>query len=142
MTSHLKKNDPEKARQYFADKLAFTTGPVELSRSLKNNTGLTVIDVRESDDYAKGHIPGDINLPHDKWDTLQGLKKDAVNVLYCYSQVCHLGATAAVQFAGKGYPVMELEGGFDGWQEHGLEIEKAETSQKGRHLSESAPVGR
>ena len=26
------KNDPEKARAYFADKLAFTTGPIELDR--------------------------------------------------------------------------------------------------------------
>ena len=31
-TTTLKKNDPESARQYFAHKLAFTTGPVELDR--------------------------------------------------------------------------------------------------------------
>ena len=33
-------------------------------------------------------------------------------------------AKAAVKFSGMGYPVMELEGGFDEWKEHGLKIEK------------------
>lgn len=36
-----------------------------------------------------GHIPGAINLPRDRWHTLDGLRKDQTNVLYCYSQVCH-----------------------------------------------------
>lgn len=46
------------------------------------------------------------------------------NVLYCYSHVCHLAATAAVEFATAGHPVMELEGGFDTWKDYGMDIEK------------------
>ena len=38
--------------------------------------------------------------------------------------VCHLAAAAAVEFAGNGYPVMELEGGFRVWQEGEFDIEK------------------
>ena len=37
--------------------------------------------------------------------------------------ICRL---AARKFAGMGYPVMELEGGFDEWKGHDLEIEIAE----------------
>ena len=125
MTMELRKNDPEKARQYFADKMAFTTGPVELDRNLKERANLTVVDVRAAEDYAKGHIPGAVNLPKDKWGTLNGLRKDSLNVLYCYSHVCHLAATAALEFASKGYSVMEMDGGFEAWKEHDLEIEKA-----------------
>jgi rhodanese-related sulfurtransferase len=44
--------------------------------------------------------------------------------LYCYSHVCHLAATAAVLFASKGYPVMELEGGWRWWKNDGFDIEK------------------
>jgi 3-mercaptopyruvate sulfurtransferase SseA len=44
-------------------------------------------------------------------------------VLYCYSQVCHLAATVAIRLAGEGYPVKELEGGFEGWKEHDLPVE-------------------
>jgi rhodanese-related sulfurtransferase len=83
-----------------------------------------MVDVRAAEDYAEGHIPGAISLPKDKWNALSGLRKDKVNVLYCYSQVCHLAATAALEFASKGYPVMELEGGFRTWKEHEMDIEK------------------
>jgi hypothetical protein len=41
------------------------------------------------------------------------VRKDKLNVLYCYSGVCHLATSAAVEFAEKGYPVMEMEGGFN-----------------------------
>jgi rhodanese-related sulfurtransferase len=121
--------DPVKAREYFEDKITFTTGPVELDRMLKAHEDISVIDVRAEEDYSKGHVPGAINLPKERWDTLEGLSKDKVNILYCYSMVCHLAATAACEFAAKGFPVMELEGGFDEWREYGLEIE---TSSAGR----------
>jgi rhodanese-related sulfurtransferase len=127
MATVLKKNDPEKARQFFADKMAFTTGPIEVANNLKQGTDLVVIDVREEEDYRKGHVPGAINLPYDRWPTFDGLRKDALNVIYCYSPVCHLAAMAAVEFASKGYPVMELEGGFEAWKEKDLEIESDAT---------------
>src|SRR5512138_1849141 len=76
MATPLRKNDPEKARQYFADKMAFTTGPVEVSNNLKQGTDMIVVDVREPEDYRKGHVPGAFNLPYDRWSTLQGLNKD------------------------------------------------------------------
>ena len=63
MSTELKKNDPAQARQYFADKLAFTTGPVEVARNLKQ-ADIVVVDVREAEDYRKGHVPGAVNLPH------------------------------------------------------------------------------
>lgn len=115
--------DPAKAREYFEAKMAFTTGPVELERMMKNNE-VNVVDVRAAEDYAGGHIPGAVNLPKDHWHTLKGLRKDKINVLYCYSHVCHLAATAAIEFAGKGYPVMELEGGWRWWKSDGFTIEK------------------
>jgi rhodanese-related sulfurtransferase len=131
MANELKKNDPEKARQYFADKMAFTTGPVELARNLKQGHDIAVIDVRYEDDYRKGHIPGAVNLPPDRWATREGLRTDVLNVLYCYSHVCHLAATAAVEFAGKGYSVMEMDGGWEAWKENDLEIESEVSGSEG-----------
>ena len=58
-------HDPVKAKEFFEAKNAFTTGPVELERMLKShNNHATVVDVREAEDFAKGHIPGAVNLPH------------------------------------------------------------------------------
>ena len=140
MATALKKNDPEKARQYFENKMAFTTGPVEVANNLKQGTDLLVVDVREEEDYRKGHVPGAINLPYDKWSTLEGLRKEKLNVLCCYSAVCHLAATAAVEFAKAGYSVMEMDGGFEAWKENDLEIESEGKGDRQKQGSEPALV--
>jgi rhodanese-related sulfurtransferase len=119
-----KPNDPTKAREYFQDKMAFTTGPVELERMMNQQQDIVIVDVRAAEDYQAGHIPGAVNLPKDRWDSFEGLRKDKQNILYCYSIVCHLAATAAVKFAEAGYPVMELDGGWRSWSEHEMPVAK------------------
>ena len=123
MTTTALSRDPAKAKEFFEAKMACTTGPAELERMMKNNE-VNIVDVRAAEDYAKGHIPGAISLPKEQWSTRKGLRKDKTNVLYCYSIVCHLAATAAVEFAGHGYPVMELDGGWRWWQDDGYDIER------------------
>jgi rhodanese-related sulfurtransferase len=132
-------HDPAKARTYFEDKLAFTTGPVELNRWIKSEeNNLVVVDVRAAEDFAKGHIPGAVNVPKEKWDQPQGLDQAKTNVVYCYSQQCHLAANACARFAASGYPVMELEGGYDAWKEHELEIEEDSAN---RFKTSAQPLG-
>ena len=103
--------------------MAFTTGPIELERMILKNE-VNVVDVRAAEDYAEGHIPGAVDLPKDRWETLEGLRRDKLNVLYCYSHVCHLAAAAGVEFSDKGFSVMEMDGGMRAWREHELDIEK------------------
>ena len=131
MQEMAKIQDPQKARAYFENKVAFTTGPMELSHQLESR-GVNIVDVRQAEDYEKGHIPGAINLPHGTWDNPRNLAKDKTNVVYCYSQQCHLAAQACVAFASKGFPVMELEGGFEVWEQHDLPIEEGSGSQMRR----------
>lgn len=109
------RNDTEAATDFFAEKLAFTLGPVELKKMLEDKK-VKLIDVRRIEDYTEGHIPGAISIPKsDLAEKLTLLSKDDVHVVYCYNQQCHLGAAAALVLAKSGYPVMELEGGFDVW---------------------------
>lgn len=123
-SSTLQVQDPGGSRAYFENKLAFTTGPVELDRLIKSGDNhFTVVDVRAAEDYAKGHIPGAINLPDGTWERPAGLSKDKTNIVYCYTIVCHLAAKACVAFARQGFPVMELDGGFETWKEYELDIE-------------------
>lgn len=115
--------DTQQARDWFAQKVAFTTGPFEVDAMLRRGEKITVVDVRFPTDYLKGHVPGAINLPKGKWHTLQGLRRDRPTVVYCYSQTCKLAAEAAVEFAQNGYPVIEMDGGFDAWVANRLSIQ-------------------
>ena len=118
------KSNAAKAKQFFGDKMTFTTGPVEISHQIEKRADVVIIDVREAKDFKKGHVPGAISLPQEKWSKCAGLRRDAMNIIYCYAQNCHMGAHAAMQFAAKGYSVMEMDGGFESWKEHGLQIAK------------------
>jgi len=110
--------DTRSAHAYFKAKMAFTTGPAELQRAIDNNE-VNVVDVRAAKDFAEGHIPGSVSLPRPAWEHTSALSKDKPNVLVCYSPVCHLAPHAALLFSEQGYPVMELEGGWREWLQHG-----------------------
>ena len=123
-------HSPERAKAYFEDKLAFTTGPVELDKWIKSGeNNLVIVDVREPEDFTKGHLPGALSVPREEWGNPQGLSRDKTNVVYCYSQQCHLAANACAQFAAKGFPVMESDGGFAVWKEHDLDIEETSANR-------------
>ena len=123
--------NPEDAKRYFKDKICLTTGPAEVKSFRESGEDFVLVDVRAAEDFAKGHPPGAVSLPRDQWDTYAGLQKDKVNILFCYSEVCHLAAKAALKFATKGYPVMEMDGGFEAWQENELDTEKGGGSRMG-----------
>lgn len=118
--------DLEKAREYFAAKIAFTTGPHELNGANKGD--ITIVDLRFPSDYKQAHIPGAVNLPKGKWNRPAGLSREKLNVLYCYSQTCHLAAEAALELAAQGYRVAEMEGGFEAWQKSNFAVESREVA--------------
>ena len=115
--------NPTEARAYFAAKIAYTLGPYELDSRLREGDDIVVVDVRAVEDFTKSHIPGAVNLPEEQWPTAEGLRKESINVLYCYNEDCHLAATAAARWAGEGYPVMEMNGGFEAWKKNGFSVE-------------------
>jgi rhodanese-related sulfurtransferase len=117
--------DLQQAQEYFRNKLAFTTGVHELEGIVLQNKGdFRVIDVRFPADYARGHVPGAVNLPRGKWQNARGLSKTGSNYLYCYNQTCHLATEAAVELSRQGYRVVEVEGGWAAWEANGYRIEQ------------------
>lgn len=109
------RHNAKKAEEFFAEKLAYTLGPVELKKMVEDNK-IKLIDVRAKEDYDEAHIPQAISIPKAELkDKLSMLSKDDVHAVYCYNQQCHLGAAAAFTLAVNGYFAMELEGGFNVW---------------------------
>jgi rhodanese-related sulfurtransferase len=114
----------QRAKEYFEDKVAFTVGPIELKKSMdEERNSIEIIDVRKREDYEKGHIPSAISIPGAETEmSLNKLSQDKINIVYCYTQQCHLAAKSALILAERGYPVIELEGGFEAWKNYDFDI--------------------
>lgn len=123
MESKISPTDLKSAQMYFERKLAFTMGPMEVHHKQEQGEKLIVVDVRSAKDFEKAHIPGAIHLPEDQWESLKGLSKDEINVVYCDSVACHLAARASVFFASRGFSVVEMDGGCEYWQHYKLDEE-------------------
>ena len=109
---------------YFEHKLAFEMGPVELKMGLDKGEKYQIVDLRSSELFGKGHIPGSCNVLFENLDgKLNQLDKDVTAVVYCYDELCHLSAKAALLLAKKGYKVRELSGGWDGWVARNFAVE-------------------
>jgi rhodanese-related sulfurtransferase len=120
--------DFEHAKAFFKAKVGFTTGLHEVEGMIKQGEDIIIVDVRLPHDYRQGHLPDAINLPNGQWHKASGLNRDKLNVVYCYSQTCHLAAQAALEFLAQGYPVVEMEGGFEGWKASGYAIENGQAT--------------
>jgi len=116
------------ARRFFESKIAYTTGTHEVFGQVERKDDVVIVDVRMPTDFRAGHVPGAVNLPRGTWASARGLSRDKLNILYCYSQTCHMAAEAGAELAALGYAVQEMEGGFATWQSAGYPVEAAEST--------------
>lgn len=105
-----------------ADAWASVVSAAAVKQAIIENRDMVVVDVRGAEDYANGHIPGAVNLPRQNWASAVGLSKEKLNVVYCYSHTCPLGGEACATLAEQGYPVVEMDGGFEIWQSGELDV--------------------
>jgi len=80
------------------------------------NNDPIIISVRKAEDYAKGHIPGAVNIPISdiaKIENLQKLNPDKEIVVYCYTGRTGSQATAILNVLG--YDAKNLLWGISGW---------------------------
>ncbi len=118
--------DPKTANNHFASKLAFETDPSDVYADLqRGETGITVLDARTTESYAKGHVPGAISFPHRTIEasTVSSLPKDKTIVTYCDGVFCNASTKAAAKLTALGFRVKEMLNGMAGWREEGYTIE-------------------
>jgi rhodanese-related sulfurtransferase len=81
-----------------------------------SNNDPIIISVRKAEDYAKGHIPGAVNIAFTgiaKKENLQKLDLDRQIVVYCYTGRTGSQATAILNVLG--YDAKNLLWGMSGW---------------------------
>ena len=131
-------SDPKLAHDHFVSKLAFETDPSDVYHDITNKvTGFIVLDARTPETFAKGHVPGAINLPHRTIDvsTTASLPRDMVIVTYCDGVFCNASTKAAAKLTALGFKVKEMLDGMNGWRKEGYPVEET-VMQVGIHASQ------
>ena len=85
---------------------------------------VTVLDVRPSEEYQAGHLPGAINIPLSELESkLKELDKEKEVVAYCRGPHCVLAFDAVEQLRALGIKALRLDGGYPEWKLKGLPTE-------------------
>jgi rhodanese-related sulfurtransferase len=106
--------------------------PVDRGQLLERvrNHGVVVIDVRPSEEFRAGHIPGALSIPLTELESrLSELPREQDIVAYCRGPYCVLAVQAVEMLVSKGYRALRLEDGVLDWRARGYELEAARDSQ-------------
>lgn len=86
--------------------------------------GVTVLDVRPTDEYMAGHIPGALSVPLDRLkEILANLPVDQEIVAYCRGPYCVLSVQAVEVLRANGFNAIRLEESVQDWRAMGLPVE-------------------
>ncbi|MHB8630988.1 MAG: metalloregulator ArsR/SmtB family transcription factor [Candidatus Limnocylindria bacterium] len=85
-----------------------------------------VIDVRPTEEYRLGHIPGALSIPLDELArSLRRLPRSKLIVAYCRGPYCVLAPEAFALLRARGFRARRLEDGLPEWRAAGLPIATA-----------------
>ena len=94
----------------------------DLAERLKDGA-VTVLDVRPSDEYTAGHIPGALNAALEELEQmLPTLAPDAEIVAYCRGPYCVYAHQAVATLRRHGLNARRLAGGLPEWREDGRPV--------------------
>jgi glyoxylase-like metal-dependent hydrolase (beta-lactamase superfamily II)/rhodanese-related sulfurtransferase len=110
--------------------------PAREAAQWRADAGAIVIDVREPEEYERGHLPGAIHIPQaDLALFLDQLEKSKPYLVACAGGVRSIRAAHYLAWAGY-KDVVSLDGGTDGWAQAGLPLEG--TSEESPRFAEPA----
>jgi rhodanese-related sulfurtransferase len=116
--------DSAGALAHFESSLRFETDCWDVHQALAHGADFVLIDVRSPELFARGHVPGAINIAHAKIiaSRLAGYPEGTLFVVYCAGPHCNGAQRGAIRLARLGLPVKIMLGGMTGWHEEGFAI--------------------
>ena len=75
-----------------------------------------LIDVRDPEEYAEGHIPGSINIPADDIERLDNMVDDLETPLFLYCETGQRSARAAIRLEYLDFLSITNIGGIDDYR--------------------------
>ncbi|UGQ46323.1 rhodanese-like domain-containing protein [Massilia endophytica] len=119
----------EAALAHFEGELQFETDCWDV-HSVMGTPGqdFVLLDVRGTEKYREGHVPGAVDLAHRKIiaSKLAEYPADTLFVTYCAGPHCNGAARGAIRLAKLGRPVKIMTGGITGWLDEGFSLAKGD----------------
>lgn len=85
---------------------------------------VVLLDVRSSEEYQAGHLPGALNVPPEDLDGwLDRLPKDQEIVAYCRGPYCVLSHQVVERLRAQGFQAVRFEEGYPEWKAAGLPVD-------------------
>jgi rhodanese-related sulfurtransferase len=117
--------DSAAALAHFKASFRYETDCWDVHDALSNGQqDFVLLDVRGTEKYAAGHVPGALDLAHRKiiGSKIAEFPADTLFVVYCAGPHCNGAARAAVRLAQLGRPVKVMPGGITGWLDEGFAL--------------------
>ena len=116
------------AEAHFTSEFTFETDCWDVWESSQKGADFVLLDVRSPQLYAKGHVPGALNLPYGKMvaSKMEQWPAETLFVVYCAGPHCNGAAKGALRLAKLGRPVKLMAGGLTGWIDEGFELKSGE----------------
>lgn len=124
---------PDEALAHFEKRLRVESDCADVHEGMAGGgTDFVLLDVRGPNAFARGHIPGALNLPHASMDAerMAEFPADSLFVVYCAGPHCNGANRAAIRLARLGLAVKEMIGGITGWQDEGFNLVSGESTPR------------
>ena len=115
-------------REYLTGREAMEPVDKETLLAQVRSGQVTVLDVRPSEEYRAGHIPGALSVPLDELEQhLAELPQDQEIVAYCRGPYCVLAVEAVERLRGRGFQAVRLEDSIQDWRSRGFRVAAGES---------------
>jgi len=133
--------DLTRLKEHFELKLQAVKQLADVVDSVKlGRRDLVLLDMRDRDDYQRGHIKGALSMPLEEIDRrYRDLPSDKEIVTYCYNQYCQLSTIGALKLVEHGIPAKEMNVGWSEWVKLGNPLH--DESEGSRECNDHCKIG-
>ena len=84
-------------------------------KKLQEKGNVRLVDVRESESYRRGHIPGAVSVPYSEVQSFAEKFLKTETIVFCCDRG-NLSTRATMRMRKEGYSAYSLAGGYEGYR--------------------------
>ncbi len=96
--------------------MSFSIIPIRELDGILDRPGTILIDLRDEEDYQRGHIQGAKNIPYERWQIEKETWTHRYETVVFYCDRGNQSMYAAREMNKRGYYAISIAGGYQGYQ--------------------------